>query len=156
MLTWSDFITLIFQRSVQFVVNFLAVDWGTKYIGLAFADSSTCIPVPLEVLQRNPWRLARSRLKELCDSYKVRRIVIGWPCNPDGGLTKRCGLVSSAIDLLKTAGCPEVAKQNEQGSSQAGIYMYKGLGFNYTDKRRIDQYAAVKILADYLETVAGD
>lgn len=132
-------------------MNLLGVDWGSKNIGLAFADSQTRIPVPLEVVQRNPWKLASAKLKKMCEMHKVTKIVIGWPCNPDGGLTKRCGLVSSAIDLLRTAGCPEVVKQNEQGSSQAALRMYESLGFNYTDHKRIDQYAAVKILADYLE-----
>ena len=131
-------------------MNLLCIDWGQQRIGLAFVDLVVMIPVALETIDRNPWHLTRTKLDMICKTRHVTQIVIGWPSNLDDTPTARCGMISSAIDLLTTAGFPPITKHNEYGTSKLAQHHCDALGVKR--KRHIDHYAALHILQDYLRT----
>lgn len=63
----------------------LAVDWGTKRIGLAISDPSQTVATPLGTLSRRAGRrFPMSRLKPYLDQHQPVGVVIGLPLTPEG------------------------------------------------------------------------
>lgn len=63
----------------------LAIDWGTKRIGLAISDEAQTIALPLEVLtRRSGRRFPMKRLRRLLENHHPVGVVVGLPLTPGG------------------------------------------------------------------------
>lgn len=62
----------------------LAIDLGTKTLGLATSDASRMIATPLETLPRTKFRADTERLAAIIAERAITAIVIGLPTNLDG------------------------------------------------------------------------
>jgi putative Holliday junction resolvase len=62
----------------------LAVDLGTRRIGIALSDPTCSVAMPLDTLtHRERWE-DLAAIAALARSHEVGRIVVGWPRNMDG------------------------------------------------------------------------
>ncbi|MCD4756557.1 Holliday junction resolvase RuvX [bacterium] len=60
----------------------LAIDYGTKHIGLAISDFKGIIATPLEVLhitQKNGYEKIVEKISDICENNKVQTILLGKP-----------------------------------------------------------------------------
>jgi putative Holliday junction resolvase len=72
----------------------MALDVGTKRIGIAVADPSGSFALPLATLTRSNRRDDLARLKEYFESYAVDELVVGDPIT----LAGEHGIAAQAID----------------------------------------------------------
>lgn len=117
-------------------MNILAVDFGTKHIGLAWCDTAIGVILPFGQVKKD-------ELAELIKKEKIDKVVIGLPIGLDGRENANTGRVREfAAELRKEIAAP-VEFFDERFSSQAADRLAG-------DVSR-DEKAAAIILEDYLK-----
>ncbi len=135
-------------------MRILALDVGTKRIGLAFADTAVRIAVP-----RGMVPVDGDELANIAKNYRLERadcIVSGSPRNNSGEETRQTASVHEFIDTLKAyfkeheGFEPAVYFQDESYTSIAAEELLKP---NRADRKAgaVDAEAATIILQDFLE-----
>lgn len=133
----------------------LALDYGTKRIGLALSDSGGQFAQPFNVLPNTPD--APRALAELCRTEGVERLVVGLPLNMDGTPSWMTHAAADFGRQLATATALPVVYVDERLSSfeaQDTLKHRKRSGEKLTrlDKnRRLDALAAAHFLREFLE-----
>ena len=128
----------------------VALDIGTKRIGVAVSDALWMGATPVKLVIRNKDIQALEEIKKICQEYNTKTILIGVPYNMDGSLgfqAKNC------LDFIKPLRENyNILEQDERlSSSQAEDYL-KLKGKKYTkNKGLVDTTAACIILQEYLE-----
>lgn len=133
----------------------LAIDFGTKRIGLAMSDAGGQYATPHDVLPNGPEAIAR--IAALCKEEGVERIVLGLPLNMDGTIswmTKVCLEVGGK--LTAATGLPLVYVDERLSSFQAeqDLVTRKRGGEKLTrqdKKSRLDALSAAGFLREFLE-----
>src|SRR5215468_1818929 len=82
-------------------MRILALDHGTKRIGVALSDELKMIASPLEYIPAEPFAEFLMRLKQLVQEKEVEQIVVGLPRNMDGSYGLAAAKVREFIDKLK-------------------------------------------------------
>jgi len=131
------------------MADILALDLGTKRIGVARADATSRLPEPLDAILVDGREF--SVVKDLLAQHKVDILIIGKPRNSKGSETKESDRVTEVADKLSQAiGDVEVIMQDESLTSlNAEELMIKCKDYNNASK---DSMAACIILQDYLES----
>ena len=62
----------------------MALDVGTKRIGIALSDYLKIIAVPYSTIERKPEEKALELIKKIAEENRVEQIVVGIPINMDG------------------------------------------------------------------------
>ena len=128
----------------------IALDIGTKRIGVAVSDGLRLGAVPLKVIQRTDDKKAINEIKLILDEYKTDLILIGLPYNMDGTLGFQAKNCLDFIKPLETS-CT-ILKQDERLSSETAEDILRSQGKKYTkNKGMVDTVAACVILQDYLD-----
>src|SRR5512144_977970 len=65
-------------------MRILAIDHGTKRIGIALSDELKMIAQPLEYIPAEPFAGFLKRLQELLEQSEIELILVGMPRNMDG------------------------------------------------------------------------
>ncbi len=65
-------------------LRILAIDYGTKRIGLAISDPLGYSAQPLPFLKNSSWTQVLADLKKLAAEKSVQKVLIGLPRMPDG------------------------------------------------------------------------
>jgi len=119
----------------------LAIDYGTKRIGLAISHAS--LAVPLEVIEYQTQDEVIARIRQICQEHQIAQLLLGISEQQMAEQTKKFGeLLSSEIDLPieyvdETLSSFEVRqKMKERGKKIIGP---------------IDHYAASIFLEEWLE-----
>ncbi len=103
--------------------NLVGIDWGSKWVGIAIADSQTKLAIPYKsVLEKDFY----SELKELLLKYQVSKFVVGRPVNFKLQPTEITDKVESFARKL-SSDYPEieVVLFNERSSSQQSLLGFK-------------------------------
>lgn len=135
----------------------LAIDWGTKRIGVAISDETQTIAIPLPTLTVNSLKGVLYKLRKIIDKEKVLIILLGSPKKLDGTTSpsnekaKKFGfkLISPYIKRKRKI---RLLFVDETLSSWEARQILRELG-EPIDKEsgRIDQIAAASLLQDYLD-----
>ncbi len=131
--------------------SILALDVGSKRIGIAYADTAVRLPVAHSTLEVDG--LEAERLKEIIAETEPRTIVVGLPRNQRGETTAQTDSVRTFAASLTRFGIPIVFQDESLTSVLAEKYL-KSLGKPYS-RSDIDSHAAAIILGDYLEANYG-
>ena len=127
--------------------NFLALDVGSRRIGLAMADSQVKIAVPLGWLENNENIV--QEITELVLRHDIDTIVVGYPRNQSGEPTKQTEFVEEFVKQFEDVELDtEIVFQDE---SLTSVQAEQRLGNKIKDKGEIDAEAASIILQDFLE-----
>ncbi len=59
----------------------LAIDYGTRYVGVATGSMETRIAFPREVILNKSRAFLIAEVMNICTDYEIDLIVIGWPQN---------------------------------------------------------------------------
>lgn len=128
------------------MANIVALDVGTKRIGVAVADSAVPIAMPLETVEVDGTEI--DVIKRIVEDRHAEKVVVGYPRNQSGDATDQTA-ISEAVGR-KVATFAEVVYQDESLTSIMAEDRLKAAGKSYT-KGDIDAAAATIILQDYLE-----
>lgn len=133
------------------MMRVLAIDYGEQRIGLAISDELAITARPLITISRIPKAASFARIAEIIEQYEITKVVIGLPLRLDGTAGDAAAKVEKFASLLKMQiSCPTVL-WNEQLSSVEAEERMRSAGLNAAArKERIDQFAAMVILEDYL------
>ncbi len=134
----------------------LAIDHGTKRIGIALSDSLGIIAQPLEFILAEPFPAFLERLQALLRTHEVSQIVVGLPRNMDGSFGPAAQKVQEFVAKLKQATPIPVRTWDERlTSSQANRIMVEAGVRRQNRKEKVDKTAAAILLQSYLDSQAG-
>jgi putative Holliday junction resolvase len=139
------------------VPRYLALDVGTKRVGIAVSDELGLTAQPVLTLERrrNPREDLRS-IARLCRRYGVAGIVVGNPLKLDGAMSSQAEKVHVfAAALGDLTGLP-IHLWDERLTTQEAHQLLYEAGHRRQDHGRIvDQVAATLILQSFLDRQAG-
>jgi putative Holliday junction resolvase len=132
----------------------LALDYGTRRIGVALSDPTRTIASPLTTLSRRagkrpPW----SEILRLITEHEVTELVVGLPLNlagDEGDWAAEVRLFGQQLN--RRTGLP-VHWADERFSSTRAEQAVRGIGLKRSqreEKDRVDAAAAAVILQNYL------
>ncbi|HEY2469336.1 MAG TPA: Holliday junction resolvase RuvX [Terracidiphilus sp.] len=136
--------------------RYLAIDVGTKRIGVAVSDELGLTAQPVLTLERrrNPREDLRS-LARLCRRFGVSGIVVGNPLKLDGEMSPQTARVHSfAAQLGELSGLPIHLWDERLTTHEAHQLLYESGRARQTHRRVVDQVAATMILQSFLDDQA--
>ena len=131
----------------------LALDHGSKRIGVAISDELGVIAQPLEYIEAEPFSDFLGRLKEIIREKQVEQILIGMPRNMDGSYGPAAELVQQFILVLKEALTIPITTWDERlTSAHANRFLIQANVRRDKRKGKVDQTAAALLLQSYLDS----
>ena len=142
-------------------MNFLAIDYGERRIGLACGDSEIGIAMPVPAAVQPDFE---ARLAHIENEIKMRRIgtlVVGYPVNMDGSHGYKTREVDAFIEKLEARfGLPVIRVDETLSSyeSESGMSAKRKGGRDARSRKKhrstgeIDSRAAAVILQDYFNS----
>ena len=136
-------------------MRILALDPGTKRIGIAVSDELKMIAQPLEFVAAEPFADVLARLKELIHDKQVELILVGLPRNMDGSYGPAALRGQDFVAALKGALTVPIKTWDERlTSAQANRVLIQGNVRRDKRKEKVDQMAAAILLQSYLDSLA--
>ncbi len=133
-------------------MRILALDHGTKRIGVAVSDETKTIAQPLEYIPAEPFADFLARLKALLVEKEVELVLVGLPRNMDGSYGPAAQKVEAFVAALKTAVTAPVKTWDERlTTAQANRILIQGGVRRGKRKEKVDQMAAAILLQSYLD-----
>lgn len=133
-------------------MRILALDHGTKRIGVAVSDETKTIALPLEYIPAEPFAEFLARLKHILAEKEVDFILIGMPRNMDGSYGPAAQKVEVFIATLKSAITIPIKTWDERlTSTMANRAMIQGNVRRDKRKEKVDAMAAAILLQSYLD-----
>jgi putative Holliday junction resolvase len=132
----------------------LAIDHGTKRMGIAISDELKMIAQPLEYIPAEPFAKFLDRLKEILREKGVELIIVGMPRNMDGSYGPAALKVQEFVAALKSAVTVPIQTLDERLTSvQANRFLLEGNVRRAQRKEKVDKTAAALLLQGYLDSV---
>ena len=128
----------------------LAVDWGTRRVGLAISDPSRRVARPLPTLILSSPDEAALRIAETAAREGVTRIVLGLPLHASGKEGNSARRARHLGDALRGMGF-EIEFVDERWTSEEARELAIAKGERRGQKERQDQLAALLMLQQYLD-----
>ena len=131
----------------------LAIDHGTKRMGIAISDPSGIIAQPLEFIPAEPFPAFLERLKELILEKEVEMILVGMPRNMDGSYGPAAAKVQEFVAVLKeTIAIPVKTWDERLTSAQANRMLVQADVRRKDRKEKVDKAAAAILLQSFLDS----
>jgi putative Holliday junction resolvase len=135
-------------------MRILALDYGTKRIGVAVSDETKTIAQPLEYIPAEPFADFLARLKQLLAEKEIDLILVGLPRNMDGSCGPAALKVQTFIAALKDAITVPIKTRDERlTSAQANKILIQGNVRRDKRKEKVDKMAAAILLQSYLDGI---
>jgi len=134
-------------------MRILALDVGTKTIGVAVSDELGIAAHGVTTIKRTALNRDLEALHKLIDEYKPSEILVGVPYNPDGTVSRRGeGILKFAEKIKETFPIP-VEFWDESFSTIGAERVFLEADLSRKKRKKvIDKMAAVFILEGYLES----
>jgi len=133
-------------------VRILAIDHGTKRMGIAISDELQVIAQPVEFIPAEPFADFLTRLKGLLRDKEVELIVVGMPRNMNGSYGPAALKVQDFVAALKNAVTVPIRTWDERlTSAQANRFLLEGNVRREKRKEKVDQMAAAILLQSFLD-----
>ena len=135
----------------------LAIDIGSKRVGLAISDEMRLSVRTLPPLPRTPWKRLLGSLSDLCEKFDVRSIVLGLPLRLDGSEG------DAALEARRVARNLELSLklplflQDERLTSKTAETSLRSRGLGVSEiAGKVDSESASIILSDFLANQSND
>jgi len=133
-------------------MRILALDHGTKRIGVAVSDETKTIAFPLEYIPAEPFAEFLVRLKQILAAKEVDFILVGMPRNMDGSYGPAAQKVEVFVAALKSAVTAPIKLWDERlTSTMANRALIQGNVRRDKRKEKVDAMAAAILLQSYLD-----
>jgi len=130
----------------------LALDYGTKNVGLACCDTMGVTVQPLPSLPNRGRRDLVERLREAIREQNVERLLVGIPLNMDGSSGEAVRRVDRFIATLRTELGLPLEGFDERLSTTEALEIWREMKPRQQKRyRTVDSLAAALILERYLE-----
>ena len=130
---------------------YLAIDYGSRRIGLAKSDPSGTIASALETIEVRSINEAVKKVTEFIEKYEPNGIVIGYPLMTSGEKSRKCLEVDEFVNKIADSYKGEIHKVDESWSSaEAQDVIHAHVKRAGKKKKRLDRIAAVIILQRFL------
>ena len=137
-------------------MRILALDHGTRRIGVAASDEMKMIASPLEYIPAEPLDKVIARIQQLIREKDVELILIGMPRNMDGSYGPAALKVQEFIAVLKdTVAIPIQTWDERLTSAQAQRFLIQGGVRRRERKEKVDKMAASILLQSYLDSLSS-
>jgi putative Holliday junction resolvase len=134
-------------------MRILALDIGTKNIGVALSDESGIIAQGKEVIRRKSDAYAIARVKDILEGFDVKEIIVGLPINMDGTKGKRAkDSIGFAENLEQNVHIPVKFWDERLSTKEAEDIMIRADITRNKRKKIVDKLAAQIILQGYLDS----
>ena len=132
-----------------FMERILGLDVGTKRIGVAIGDDIGIVITGKEAISRKPEHLALKRIDEICNEYRIKKIVVGIPYHANGDFGEQAKDCEQFASLLKDK--YDIFFEDERCSSFEAEENLKNRGVNFRkNKELIDIESACIILKQFI------
>jgi putative Holliday junction resolvase len=133
-------------------MRILALDHGTRRIGVAVSDETKTIAQPLEYIPAEPFGPFLERLKQLLLEKEVDVILLGMPRNMDGSHGPAAQKVEVFASALKSAITVPIRLWDERlTTTMANRILIQGNVRRNQRKEKVDKMAAAILLQSYLD-----
>ena len=134
-------------------MRILALDHGTKRIGIALSDELKVIAQPLEFVPAEPFDSFVTRLKQLISEKQVELVLVGMPRNMNGSYGPAALKVEEFVAALRSAITVPIKTWDERlTSAQANRFLIQGNVRREQRKEKVDKMAAAILLQSYLDS----
>lgn len=131
----------------------LAIDLGSKRIGIAVSDGLGITVRPVETIRRSSHERDVARIKFLVEDLEAEAVVVGLPLKMDGSVGDAAQAAIGFVERLRHRLDVAVFTQDERLTSYEAEQMMIERGLGREERRaRSDEFAAMLILQDYLST----
>ena len=124
-------------------MNILAVDHGSKRIGLAWVDTKLGVVLPFGLIEKNTLPQKIKELSEIIAKERLNKIVVGFPVDRNGKENANTERVKKFFDRAIKADVHFIEYFDERFSYQAADAMGEGVSR--------DEKAAMILLEGYLQ-----
>jgi putative holliday junction resolvase len=133
-------------------MRILAIDWGSKRIGLAISDPTGKLARPLGIINHTSRLANAERIINMSEENKVDKIIIGVTYDEENNLTLPGRSAKRLADEISKLIGKQVILWDESFSTidAKEIQIQKGIS-RKRRKGHQDEMAAVLLLLDYLE-----
>ena len=136
-------------------MRILAIDHGTKRMGIALSDELKMLAQPIEFIPAEPFAPFLARLKQLLHEKEVELILVGMPRNMNGSYGPAALKVQDFVATLKNAITVPIKLWDERlTSAQANRFLIEGNVRREKRKEKVDKMAAAILLQSYLDSLA--
>lgn len=129
----------------------MALDLGTKRVGVAVSDELRLTVRTLPILNRSSWKQLLRSVSELCERLDVKTVVIGLPLRMDG---QEGDAAAEARRIARNMGLSlniPVFLQDERLTSRSAEENLRAAGYAASEiPSLVDGEAAAIILRDFL------
>jgi putative Holliday junction resolvase len=131
----------------------VALDLGTRRIGVALSDSDGTVATPYETVHRSgDRRRDHRRIAQLVDETDAEIVVVGLPRSLDGSVGPAARAILEEVDEIGATVGAEVVTWDERLSTVQAERSMQAMGVRGGARRRIvDQLAATVILQSWLD-----
>jgi putative Holliday junction resolvase len=129
----------------------MAIDFGTRRIGLAVSDPLGITAQGLPTIDTREIKNVFSHIQNIAREKNVEKIVVGMPRNMDGSIGPKGKEVQEFIRKLKMKTGLEVETWDERLTSVQSQKSMRQMGVSQKKKGTVDRIAATLILQSYLE-----
>jgi putative Holliday junction resolvase len=134
----------------------LAVDYGTRRVGLALSDPTGTLATGLPTYQRRPGETLPDAVARLAREHGAAEIVLGHPLNMDGSRGPRALEVERFAGDLRTRVDVPVTLRDERLSTARAYRVLRETGVKgRAGRERVDRLAAVLVLQGVLDERAA-
>lgn len=136
-------------------MRILAIDHGTRRMGIAVGDDTTSLATPVEYIPAQPFADFLVRLRQLLREREADLILVGMPRNMDGSYGPAALKVQEFVAVLKeTIAIPIKTWDERLTSAQANRFLSQAEVKRDKRRERVDQIAAAILLQSYLDFLA--
>jgi len=141
------------SRAVPAKGRVVALDLGTRHIGVAVSDETQTIATADRTIERRNWKKTLAVVKDILGHFDAVALVIGLPYNFDGTESE---MSSEARRLARnfslSLDIPVILQDERMTSYEARRRLWeRGVELKDT-KRLVDSEAAAIILSDFLDS----
>jgi putative holliday junction resolvase len=142
---------------VERLMRILAIDFGTKRMGLAVSDALGITAQGLPTLQRIRMDTDLESIRSLTEEYETERVLVGNPTNRSGEETTMSQMAKAfAAKLQRLVRCP-VDMWDERLTSVEANRTLRETGMSLGKRQKaVDRVAATILLQSYLDFLANE
>lgn len=135
-------------------MRLLALDFGSKTVGVAVSDELGLTATGVEIVRRkSPDKLRQTlaRIEALIEEYQVDKVILGYPVMLDGSEGERVRKTKEFAQMLARRTGKEIIFQDERLTTVEAYEIMDFMGIKKEDRYQyVDMVAAKVILEDYL------
>ena len=129
----------------------LALDLGTKRVGVAVSDELRITVNPLQAIERRSWKDLLRRVAAVIESYDARGLVIGLPLGLEGTEGSAAKNARAIAEKFQRSLTVPVYLQDERLTTFAATAQLEAAGRSAREiQQEVDSEAATLILRDFI------